>query len=57
MIVDRKSNNPNCLKTCFADLGHYRGAGVTPLLPSSIFKWTEFILRPVTKLDLYKVLE
>ena len=56
VISDEKSI-ANCLNNCFARLGLYKGEIIAPKLPSFNFKGNEFNFRPVTRRELYKVID
>ena len=56
VISDEKSI-ANCLNNCFARLGLYKGKIIPPKLPSFNFKGNEFNFRPVTRRELYKVID
>ena len=56
VISDEKSI-ANCLNNCFARLGLYKGELVAPKLPSFNFNGNEFNFRPVTRRELYKVID
>ena len=56
VISDEKSI-ANCLNNCFARLGLYKGEKIAPKLPSFNFKVSEFNFRPVTRRELYKVID
>ena len=56
VISDEKSV-ANCLNNCFARLGLYKGEIIAPKLPSVNFKGNEFNFRPVTRRELYKIID
>ena len=56
VILDEKSF-ANCLNNSFARLGLYKGKIIAPKLPSLNFKGNEFNFRPVTRRELYKVID
>ena len=56
VISDEKSIT-NCLKNSFARPGLYKGEIIAPMLPSFIFKGNELNIRPVSRRELYKVID
>ena len=56
LMSDEKSI-ANCLNNCFTRLGLYKGEIIAPKLPSFNFKGNEFKISPVTRRELYKVID
>ena len=52
-----KKSIANCLNNCFDRLGLYKGKIIAPKLPSLNFKGNESNFRPVTRRELYKVID
>ena len=56
VISDEKSI-ANCLNNCFVRLRLYKGEIIAPKLPSFNFNGNEFNFRPVTRRELYKIID
>ena len=56
-VISDEESIANCLNNCFARLGLYKGEIIAPKLPSFNFKGNEFNFRPVTRRELYKVID
>ena len=58
-VISDERGIANCLNNCFARLGKGQDKGeiIAPKLPSFNFKGNEFNFRPVTRRDLYKVID
>ena len=56
-VISDKKSIANCLNNCFARLGLYKGKIIAPKLPSFNFKGNEFNFRPVTRRELYKIID
>ena len=56
-IVETKKDIANTLNNCFAKLGLYKGENEDLALPNFTYQKTEFSFRPITRKELYDVID